>query len=42
MLASLADRQYQKDFKQETTEKSFTLPPLNPWRYDQQRPTLPT
>lgn len=42
MLASLADRQYQKDFKQEPTEKSFTLPPLHPWRYDQQRPTLPT
>lgn len=42
MLASLADRQYQKDFKQESTEKSFTLPPLNPWSYDQQRPTLPT
>ncbi|KAI8050028.1 hypothetical protein BDF21DRAFT_456863 [Thamnidium elegans] len=41
MLASLADRQYQKDFQQEPTEKSFTLPPLNPWRYDQ-RPTLPT
>lgn len=41
MLASLADRQYQKDFKEEPTEKSFTLPPLNPWRYDQ-RPSLPT
>ncbi|GAA5810322.1 hypothetical protein MFLAVUS_003743 [Mucor flavus] len=41
MLASLADRQYQKDFQQEPSEKSFTLPPLNPWRYDQ-RPTLPT
>lgn len=41
MLASLADRQYHKDLKEETTEKSFTLPPLNPWRFDQ-RPTLPT
>ncbi|KAI7898466.1 uncharacterized protein BX663DRAFT_524805 [Cokeromyces recurvatus] len=46
MLASLADRQYQKDFnKQElslATETSFNLPPLNPWKYDQQRPSLPT
>ncbi|KAL9538028.1 hypothetical protein MBANPS3_011253 [Mucor bainieri] len=41
MLASLADRQHQKDFKEEPTEKSFTLPPLNPWRYNQ-RPPLPT
>jgi hypothetical protein len=41
MLASLADRQYQKDFKEESTDKSFTLPPLNPWRYDE-RPSLPT
>ncbi|KAK4517222.1 uncharacterized protein ATC70_000554 [Mucor velutinosus] len=40
-LASLADRQHQKDFKEEPTEKSFTLPPLNPWRYNQ-RPPLPT
>ncbi|KAI9470492.1 MAG: hypothetical protein EXX96DRAFT_584522 [Benjaminiella poitrasii] len=59
MLASLADRQYQKDFiiKQEsnTSDKSYynhhhhysnssnhSLPPLNPWKYDQQRPSLPT
>ncbi|CAO3633496.1 unnamed protein product [Mucor fragilis] len=41
MLASLADRQHQKDFKEEPSEKSFTLPPLNPWRYNQ-RPPLPT
>ncbi|KAG2211348.1 hypothetical protein INT46_002046 [Mucor plumbeus] len=40
MLASLADRQHQKDFKEEPTEKSYNLPPLNPWRYDE-RPTLP-
>ncbi|KAI8645086.1 hypothetical protein BD408DRAFT_412219 [Parasitella parasitica] len=38
MLASLADRRHPKE---EPTEKSFTLPPLNPWRYNQ-RPTLPT
>ncbi|EPB88053.1 hypothetical protein HMPREF1544_05115 [Mucor circinelloides 1006PhL] len=40
MLASLADGQHQKDFKEEPTEKSFTLPPLNPWRHNQ-RPPLP-
>lgn len=35
MLASLVDHQ-QKD------EKHFTLPPLNPWRYDQNPSSLPT
>jgi hypothetical protein len=38
MLASLADRQYQQDFKQ---EPEITLPPLTSWRYER-RPPLPT
>ncbi|CEP12963.1 hypothetical protein [Parasitella parasitica] len=38
MLASLVDHRHPKE---EPSEKSFTLPPLNPWRY-KQRPTLPT
>lgn len=34
MLTSLVDQQQKED-------KDYTLPPLNPWRYDQ-RPSLPT
>ena len=48
MLASLADGHsypQSKEFKEEPSEKTYKLPPLNSWHYSRnnnERPSLPT